>query len=110
MNRNELKAISSSLEFKLHRIKFIQLVQQGPKAQLEALKYSRNFTLFANEWTKEIQRLMGSLIYINSGLDNSPYSSYLKADLWDEVEEEFIKNACKLIGLPVECPIDVWYN
>lgn len=52
---------------------------------------------------------MGSLIYLNSGLENSPYSSYLGIDLWEEIEDEFTKNACKLMGLPVECPLDVWY-
>ncbi|RNA39808.1 RMD5 -like protein [Brachionus plicatilis] len=110
MNSKELKAIHSNLEFKLHRLRFIQLVQQGPKAQLEVLKYSRNFTQFANECSKEIQRLMGSLIYMSSGLDNSPYSSYLGAELWEEIEEEFIKNSCKLMGLPVECPLDICIN
>ena len=66
----------------MHRLNFIKLVQQGPKAQLEALKYARNFTSFANECSKEIQKLMGSLIYLGIGLENSPYSSYLGSELW----------------------------
>lgn len=84
------------------------MVQQGPKAQLEALKYSRNFTAFANECSKEIQKLMGSLIYLSVGLENSPYNSYLGPELWEEIEEEFTKNACKLMGLPIECPLNIW--
>jgi hypothetical protein len=31
---------------------------------------------------------------------------YLEA--WDEIEDEFIKNVCKLMGLSVECPLNVW--
>lgn len=52
---------------------------------------------------------MGSLIYMSVGLENSPYSSYLGPELWEEIEEEFLKNACKLMGLPIECPLNIWY-
>lgn len=106
-NSLKLKEINSLLEFNLHKINFIKIVQQGPKFQIEALKYARNFTPFADKCQKEIQRLMGSLLYINTGLQNSPYSAYLNPVLWDEVEEEFAKDACKLMGLPVECPLSV---
>lgn len=50
---------------------------------------------------------MCSLLYINTGLNNSPYSSYLNPELWDDIEEEFIKNSCKLLGLSVECPLNI---
>ena len=84
------------------------MIQQGAKKQSEALKYSRNFTSFGHKCAKEIQRLMASLLYIQTGLENSPYSSYLNPELWDDIEEEFIKNACKLLGLSVECPLNIW--
>lgn len=48
----ELKEINSNLEFDLHRLNFIKLIEQGPKFQLEALKYSRNFTPYANKCHK----------------------------------------------------------
>ena len=94
----------------MHRLNFIKLVQQGPRKQSEALKYSRNFIPFGHRCAKEIQRLMTSLLYINTGLENTPYSSYLNPELWNDMEEEFIKNACKLMGLSVECPLDIWYD
>ena len=50
---------------------------------------------------------MGSLLYANVGLENSPYSSLLSQELWEEIQEEFIKNACKLLGLSVECPLNI---
>lgn len=106
-NSEKLRENNSFLEFNLHRLNFIQLVQQGAKKQSEALKYARNFTPFAHKCQKEIQRLMASLLYINTGLKNSPYSSYLNPELWDEMEEEFIKNSCKLLGLSVECPLNI---
>lgn len=106
-NSEKLKEINSFLEFNLHRLNFLQLVQQGAKKQSEALKYSRNFTPYAHKCQKEIQRLMCSLLYINTGLKNSPYSSYLNPELWDDIEEEFIKNSCKLLGLSVECPLNI---
>jgi len=106
-NSEKLKEINSFLEFNLHRLNFIQLVQQGAAKQSEALKYARNFTPFAHKCSREIQRLMGSLLYISTGLKNSPYSAYLNPELWDEMEEEFVKNSCKLLGLSVECPLDI---
>lgn len=109
-NSKELREINSFLEFNLHRLNFIKLVQQGPSKQHDALKYSRNFTPFANQCSKEIQRLMGSLIYIHNGLENSPYQSYLNNDLWEEIEEEFLKDGCKLMGLPIECPLSICVN
>jgi hypothetical protein len=51
-NSKELKEINSNLEFNLHRLNFIKLVQQGVSKQHEALKYSRNFTPFAAKCSK----------------------------------------------------------
>jgi hypothetical protein len=51
---------------------------------------------------------MGSLLYINNGLESSPYSTLLDPEAWDEIEDEFIKNVCKLMGLSIECPLSIW--
>jgi hypothetical protein len=51
---------------------------------------------------------MASLLYMSTGLKNSPYHSYLGPELWDEIEEEYIKSSCKLMGLSVECPLNIW--
>ena len=40
-NREALLEQSSSLEFKLHRLHFLNLVAQGPEKQAEALAYVR---------------------------------------------------------------------
>jgi E3 ubiquitin-protein transferase RMND5 len=109
-NRSKLKEINSTLEFNLHRLNFIRLVQQGSTKQTEALKYSRNFTPFASTCRKEIQRLMGSLLYIHTGLERSPYSNYLSKELWEDIKDEYIKNNCKLLGLSAECPLNISIN
>lgn len=51
-NRNGLIDINSSIEFKLHRLQFIDLIRQGPERQLEALMYTRNFAPFASHHAK----------------------------------------------------------
>lgn len=51
-NRERLQSQNSSLEFKLHRLRFIDLVQEGPDRQAEALLYARNFAPFAASHAK----------------------------------------------------------
>lgn len=43
INRRALTEQSSSLEFKLHRLHFLQLVAEGPAKQGEALAYVRKY-------------------------------------------------------------------
>ena len=51
-HRDELQTHRSSLEFKLLRLHFIDLVSQGVTKQQEALLYARNFAPFAASHTK----------------------------------------------------------
>lgn len=106
-NAEKLRENNSFLEFNLHRLNFIKLIQQGSKKQIDALCYSRKFQPFGYKCSREIQKLMTSLLYVSTGLENSPYSAYLNSELWDDIEEEFIKNACKLMGLSIECPLNI---
>src|SRR5690348_17166417 len=48
-NRDALKTHGSSLEFKLHRLNFIHMLEGGPNSQREAVVYARKiFPLFQN--------------------------------------------------------------
>ena len=47
---SELRARGSSLEFKLHRLVFLDLMREG--RQQDALIYSRNFSPFAPDHAK----------------------------------------------------------
>lgn len=114
-NADKLQARNSSLEFKLHRIAFLQVSsfthsrlpslspqtaiglqfefpQQKLDAEppLEAIRYAqKHFAKFVDKFEKEIQLLMGTLMYIPVGLENSPYRSLSGSNLLIEVSPSF---------------------
>uniref|UniRef100_A0A8C4R9L0 Required for meiotic nuclear division 5 homolog B n=1 Tax=Eptatretus burgeri TaxID=7764 RepID=A0A8C4R9L0_EPTBU len=104
INRERLLAQSSSLEFKLHRLFFIQLLAGGSTRQQEALEYARNFQPFASQHQRDIQVLMGSLMYLRQGIQASPYVHLLDSNQWAEICDLFTRDACSLLGLSVESP------
>ncbi|XP_051699644.2 E3 ubiquitin-protein transferase RMND5B isoform X1 [Oryctolagus cuniculus] len=106
-HRQRLLELNSSLEFKLHRLHFIRLLAGGPEKQLEALSYARHFQPFARLHQREIQVMMGSLVYLRLGLEKSPYCHLLDNSHWAEICETFTRDACSLLGLSVESPLSV---
>lgn len=111
VHRDALAMNNSSLEFKLHRLKFIELIRQGPPAQNEAIGYARtHFKQFVNRHEKDIQSLMGLLLYVPNGIDNSPYSCLLDREEWVDVYEIFLKDACTLLGISVNSPLTTCVN
>lgn len=57
----------------------------------------------------EIKRLMGCFLFAQRGLERSPYSDLLDPWHWTEVADLFAKDACKLLGLSLESPLEVRY-
>ena len=107
----ELEQKQSSLEFKLHRLAFMQILQGGVQAQTEAIFYARtNFSKFVNRFEKEIQTLMGTLIYLPMGIDNSPYKYLMASEMWIEAADTFLKDACHLLGIVKDSPLSVIVN
>lgn len=106
-NRDRLASTGSTLEFRLHRLQFTELIKQGHSKQSEALTYAKNFASFANTHSKELQSLMGSLLYLRYGIENSPYSHLLDPVHWAEIQDMFTRDACSLLGLSVESPLSV---
>jgi len=99
----------SSLELRLHKLKFIGLLSQGNK--MEAIRYARNnFPTFIHGQEKEVQGLMGAVMYAGAGLSESPYSHLLSGSHWAEIEDLFLRDACALLGLAVESPLAVAVN
>lgn len=93
----------------MHRLQFIRLVQQGPSKQNEAIAYARkNLTQFVNRYEKEVQSLMGTLLYLPNGIQSSPYSHLLDPTLWHDIHDVFTREACTLLGLSVDSPLSVW--
>ncbi|XP_036096060.1 E3 ubiquitin-protein transferase RMND5B isoform X4 [Molossus molossus] len=109
-HRQRLLELNSSLEFKLHRLHFIHLLAGGLNKQLEALSYARHFQPFAQLHQREIQVMMGSLVYLRLGLEKSPYCHLLDNSHWAEICETFTRDACSLLGLSVESPLSVRWN
>ncbi|XP_076057536.1 required for meiotic nuclear division 5 protein souji isoform X2 [Oratosquilla oratoria] len=111
INREKLRAQHSSLEFKLHRLAFIELIKEGPHKVQEAIQYARlHFTPFVYQHEKVIQNLMGSLLYVKEGLVNSPYAELLSSTQWGEICDVFTRDACALLGLSVDSPLSVCIN
>jgi len=107
-HRLALKNRSSSLEFMLHRLQFIELLQK--KDMKKILEYSHILGRFADTHRKPLQRLMGSLLYAKEGLDDTPYSDLLKPLHWLEICDTFTKDACALMGLSKESPLSISIN
>jgi hypothetical protein len=107
--RTELTQIGSSLEFRFHRLQFIDLIVN--QKQDEALAYARaHFAQFAPVQMSEIQHLMGSFVYAKR-LNKSPYASLFHPNnmptLWDDIARQFSQNSCTLMGLPQDSPLHV---
>eukprot|EP00242_Pyramimonas_sp_CCMP2087_P001399 CAMPEP_0198231546 /NCGR_PEP_ID=MMETSP1445-20131203/115260_1 /TAXON_ID=36898 /ORGANISM="Pyramimonas sp., Strain CCMP2087" /LENGTH=373 /DNA_ID=CAMNT_0043912169 /DNA_START=201 /DNA_END=1322 /DNA_ORIENTATION=- len=93
------------LEFKLHRLQFVQLLHKEGRGP--ALGYARaHLSVFSDRWMREIERLMGCLLYANR-LDRSPYADLLAPGLWDEIRQEFSRMCCSALGQARESPLSV---
>ena len=50
---------------------------------------------------------MACLLYSRTGLENSPYASLLDPVHWLDICDIFAKDACALLGLSLESPLQV---
>jgi len=99
----ELQKRGSSLEFKLHHLQFVSFLQSHKKE--EALHYAKsNFGSLAGTHIKEIQRLMGCLLYLNH-LEKSPYADLVSPTHWSDIQNQFTRDCCSLMGLSYESPL-----
>jgi len=99
----------SSLELRLHKLKFIDLLAHGNK--MEAIKYARqNFPSFVSGQEREVQSLMGAVMYSGQALEQSPYGHLLSPTQWQDTADLFLRDACCLLGLSMESPLAVAVN
>lgn len=110
---SELDDRKSCLEFKLHRLAYLQLLEQGVNSQAEAIAYTRaHFNKFINRFEKEIQMLMGCLIYIGlpNGFQNTPYSSLFNEELWMDAADSYLKESCEIVGVNKDSCLEIIVN
>ncbi|OAY35672.1 protein RMD5 homolog isoform X2 [Manihot esculenta] len=104
-NSDKLKQNGSDLQLKLHRLQFVEILQNGSRS--EALAYARtNITPFASNHLGEIQKLMGCLLWAGK-LDRSPYSELQSPANWNTVADELTRQFCNLLGQSFESPLSV---
>ncbi|CAB0019268.1 unnamed protein product [Nesidiocoris tenuis] len=110
-HRAALEKQNSSLEFKLHQLRFIGLIEKGTSCQGEAIAYARaHLSKFVATHEKDIQILMGMLLYLAQGVARSPYAHLVQPSLWADISDTFTKDACALLGLSVESPLSICIN
>lgn len=104
-NQDKLVQSGSNLELKLHTLQFVEVLQNGTRA--DALKYARTYLApFASLHKDEFQKLMGCLLYAGR-LDSSPYSELMSQIHWKRTTEELTRQFCILLGQSYESPLSV---
>ncbi|KAL4179979.1 hypothetical protein AMTRI_Chr13g122870 [Amborella trichopoda] len=106
-HRDQLLLKGSSLEMKLHRLAFVEMLQKGGDARAEALAYARtHLAPLARTHMAEVQRLMGCLLWAGR-LDASPYAELLSPSQWELLENEVARECCGALGQSCESPLHV---
>ncbi|KAI7831225.1 CTLH/CRA C-terminal to lish motif domain-containing protein [Gamsiella multidivaricata] len=104
-HRTELEKRSSTLEFKLHRQRYLQLLMTGQKQ--EAVAYAqKNFGYFGTRHIQEILRLMCSIIFMDR-IKTSPYADLVASNSSDDIQHMFTRDFCSLLGLACDSPLYV---
>ncbi|KAK1262447.1 hypothetical protein QJS04_geneDACA001073 [Acorus gramineus] len=104
-NREKLLQKGSSLELKLHRLQFMEVLQNGTRE--DALKYARtHLAPFASSHMSEVQKLMACLLW-SGRLDRSPYTEFLSPTHWEKLADELTRQYCNLLGQSNESPLGV---
>ena len=113
----QLEARGSDLEFELGRQQFLWLFTKnlaiGSTSGVldpykDALQYARQeFDRFQGKYLKEIQQLMGALVFAKN-LSFSPYQHLIPDESrGDELSTSFVREFCSLLGLSADSPLYV---
>ncbi|CAF4009755.1 unnamed protein product, partial [Rotaria sp. Silwood2] len=106
--KNELNQTGSLLEFHLHKMRFIQLLQMGNFD--EAKNYMSNlrqYSILNGRCEQAVNELMGALIFAQRDLTKSPYKYLLEPHLWLQLSELFMQQAFQQVGLSQDSPLYV---
>ena len=107
-NRDELNKSGSLLEFHLHKMRFLQLLQQGDFNQAKIyLTNLRQYSILNGQCEESVNELMGALVFAQRDLLKSPYKYLLEPHLWLQLSELFMQQAFQQIGLAQDSPLYV---
>ncbi|ORZ40911.1 CTLH/CRA C-terminal to lish motif domain-domain-containing protein [Catenaria anguillulae PL171] len=117
-HRFDLNRIDSDLEFQLHKLTFLQHLQQSDRTLppskdphiISAVAYAReHFGDFperakgnSNPTTSRRRRLVPPTA---NSLDPHNYSRFASATQWTDVERQFARDFCSLLGLSPDSPL-----
>ncbi|KAL4312113.1 hypothetical protein GQ457_01G045550 [Hibiscus cannabinus] len=107
VNREKLSqnGSCSSLELKLHRLQFVEIVKKGTKA--DALSYARtHLAPLASLHMNEIQKLVVCIIWVGK-LDSCPHAELMAPTLWEEFTKEIMEQFYGLAGQSHRSPLNV---
>lgn len=101
--RRQLLDRGSNLEFILHKVEFIRILQEDSDV-LKALAYAQsNMSYFGERHLSEISKLMSSVLYYKTA--SSPYSNLFDVPSHEKLSWMFSAEFCSLIGLSPESPV-----
>lgn len=87
---------NSHLEFRLHRLAYLHLLQQNRKA--EALKYAQQYFSNFQQHITSVRKLMTCLLYAPC-LSKSPYKNLVSPSHKEDVERTLSREYCRAQGL-----------
>lgn len=107
-NRTELNKTGSLLEFHLHKMRFVQLLEAGTFDQAKAyLANLRQYSIVNGQCEQAVNELMGALVFAQRDLAKSPYKYLLEPHRWLQLLELFMQQAFQQVGLAQDSPLYV---
>ena len=107
-NRNELDKTGSLLEFHLHKMRFIQILQMGNFNEAKNyLSNLRQYFIMNGKCEQDVNHLMGAFVFARRDLAKSPYKYLLEPHLWLQLSELFMQQAFQQMGLAQDSPLYV---
>ncbi|CAF1655526.1 unnamed protein product, partial [Adineta ricciae] len=104
-HRNQLNQTGSLLEFNLHKMRFVQLLQTENFQQAKTyLANLRQYSISKGQCEQEVNQLMGALVFAQRDLAKSPYKYLLEPHLWLQLSELFMQQAFQQVGLAQDSP------
>jgi translation elongation factor EF-G len=106
--RDELNKSGSLLEFELHKMRFVQLLQTADFDQVRTyLANLRQYSITTGQCKEAVNELMGALLFFQRDLTVSPYKHLLEPHLWLQLSDLFMQQAFQQVGLAQDSPLYV---